>query len=168
MMRIVRSRRTSFNFGCKIQRMPRLNQLLHAQLFKTLADGGNGLRQVQVALGGASSGLAMRLRIGSVYATTGEHIGAGREAGGYGTAGHQHFNARTITVAIAVAQEQHGGSRAGGRGFALGVQKLVESWHAVNFATKIATHASRLHNLPQRRAANMPNPSDPARYVKSA
>ena len=31
MMRIVRSRRTSFNFGCKIHRMPRLNQLLNAQ-----------------------------------------------------------------------------------------------------------------------------------------
>jgi hypothetical protein len=55
----------------------------HAQLFKALADGGNGLREVQVALRRAAVGGSVRGRsIERVDATAGEHVGAGCKAGG--------------------------------------------------------------------------------------
>ncbi|MCY1539557.1 hypothetical protein D9M68_751480 [compost metagenome] len=94
-----------------------------AEFFKALADGGDGLRQVQVALCRAAGGLAVRLRVGSVDATAGEHVGAGREARRHGAACHQHFDARVGGVG-AVAQQQHGGGGAQGSGRADGVQEL--------------------------------------------
>ena len=119
----------------------------HAQLFKALADGGNGLRQMQVALRGTAAGLGVGGCIGCVHAATGEHVGTRRETGGHGAARHQDFNAPAGQIGAfggAVAQQQHGGRRAGGNGVALGVQELVESWHGVNFATKVAKHVSRV------------------------
>ncbi len=65
----------------------------HAKLFKAFADRGDGLRQVQVALGGAARRLRIRRRIGGVNAATWEHIGTGRKARRHGAPRHQHFNA---------------------------------------------------------------------------
>ena len=72
----------------------------HAQLFKALANRGNRLRQVQVALRRAAAGLRVRAGIQRVHATPGEHVGARGEARRHGAARHQHLNAR-----IAVAQQ---------------------------------------------------------------
>lgn len=53
----------------------------HAQLFKALADGSDGLGQVLVALRGAAVGGGVRLRIQWVDAPTRKHIGPGCKAG---------------------------------------------------------------------------------------
>ena len=90
-----------------------------AELFEALADGGNGLGQMQVALRGAAGGQCVRLCVGGVNAPAGEHVGAGREAGRHRAAGHQHFDALW-----AVAQQQHGGGGAHGSGRAGGVEEL--------------------------------------------
>ena len=103
----------------------------HAQLLKTFADGGNRLRQVQVTLAGAAAGLGVRSSVAGVNASAGEHIGAGREAGGHGAACHQHFEAlRTV------AQQQHGGGRTERRILALGVQELGRSDHAGHYLSR--------------------------------
>ena len=93
----------------------------HAQLFKALADGGNGLREVQVALRRSAVGGSVRLgrSIERVDATAGEHVGAGCKAGGARAPGHQHFK---TAVVRRIAQQQHGSGGAGGNGFAVGVQ----------------------------------------------
>ena len=96
----------------------------HAQLFKAFTDGGNGLRQVQVALAGAAGGVGVGRSIGRVNAAAGEHIGTRRKAGGGRAEGHEHFS-----PIQAVAQQQDGGGRARGHGFALGVQQLGRADH---------------------------------------
>ena len=97
----------------------------NAQLFKALADGGNRLRQVQVALAGAALRQAVRLGIGGVNHAAGKHISTGRETGRHGAAGHQDFDAVGT-----IAQQQHGGGWAQGRGFTLGVEELGGACHA--------------------------------------
>jgi hypothetical protein len=88
----------------------------NAQLFKAFADGGNGLRQVQVVLCGAALCHAVRLGVGGVNHAAWEHIGSGRETGRHGAACHQHFGALR-----AIAHQQHGGGWTQGRGFTLRV-----------------------------------------------
>ena len=99
-----------------------------AEFFETFADRGDGLRQVQVALGGAPAGLRMGCRVQAVDAATRKHVGAGRETGVHRAAGHQDLDALRR-----VAQQQHGGGGANGRGFALGVQELGRSDHARHY-----------------------------------
>jgi hypothetical protein len=96
-----------------------------AQLFEALADGGNRLRQVQLALGGAALRHAVRLGIGGVDAAAGKDISAGRETGRHGSAGHQDLNAIE-----AITQQQHSGGWAQGGGFTLGVEELGCACHA--------------------------------------
>ena len=97
----------------------------NAQLLKALADGGNRLGQVQVALFGAALRHAVGLSIGGVNAPAREHVGAGCKAGRHGASGHQDFE-----PARAVAQKQHGGCGAQGGGFALWVKELGCACHA--------------------------------------
>ena len=92
----------------------------NAQFFKALADGGDGLGQVLIALRRAARGVCMGLGIGGVNAAAGEHVGTGREAGRHRTARHQHLDALR-----AVAQQQHGGGGAQRRRVALRVQELA-------------------------------------------
>jgi len=87
-----------------------------AQLLEGLADGRDGLRALYTALRGAARGDALGGLVGLVDVAAGKHVGTGREAGGGGTAGHEHFDAGG-----AVAQQQHRGGRAQGRGLAGGV-----------------------------------------------
>ena len=96
----------------------------NAELFKTFADGGDRLRQVQIALRGPPRRLAVRQGIGRIDATTRKDIGAGRKTGGGRAACHQHLDA-----ALAVAQQQHGSGRQQGRRFALGIKELRASCH---------------------------------------
>jgi hypothetical protein len=96
----------------------------HAQFLKAFPDGGNRLRQVQLALAGPAGGVAMGVGVGGVDTAAGEDIGARREAGGGRAAGHEHFN-----PVGAVAQQQDGGGRAGGGGLSLGVQQLGGTDH---------------------------------------
>ena len=97
----------------------------NAQLFKALADGGNGLCQVQVALRGAALRHAVRLGIGGVNHAARKHVGAGRKTGRHRAAGHQDFDAIG-----AITQQQHGSGWAQGRGFTLGVEELGGACHA--------------------------------------
>ena len=97
----------------------------HAQLLEALADGGNRLCEVQVALAGPARRVRMRRRIGSVNSAAGKHIGARREAGGHGAARHQHLHALG-----AVAQQKHGRGGSCRGGFALRMQQLGGSDHA--------------------------------------
>ena len=76
----------------------------NAQFFKTFADRGDGLCQVQVALLGAALRHAVGLCVCGIDAAAGKDIGPGRKAGGHGAAGHQDFDALR-----AIAQQQHGG-----------------------------------------------------------
>ena len=65
----------------------------HAEFFKTLADGGNRLRQLHVALTGAARGLRMAGGVGGVNAAARKDVGAGRKTGRHGAPCHQHFDA---------------------------------------------------------------------------
>ncbi len=96
-----------------------------AQLFKAFADGGDGLRQVQVALPCAPLCQGVRLGVSGVDAAPGEHVGARRKAGAHGAAGHQDLKALR-----AVSEQQHGGCGAQGRGFTLGIKELGCACHA--------------------------------------
>ncbi len=101
----------------------------HTQLFKTLANGGDGLGEVQVALRGAAvdGGVRGRGGIERVDAAAGEHIGARRKAGRARAPGHEDFEPAVVRC---IAQQQHGGGRAGGNGFAVEVQLLGGAGHA--------------------------------------
>ena len=109
----------------------------HAQLFITFADGGNGLRAVQVALRGAAVGQRMGLGggVGRVDRAPREHIGARGKAGAGRAAGHEHFQ----HAVGGVAQQQHGGCRAGGHRLAVRMQLLVDA----DAALYAAKHAGR-------------------------
>ena len=98
----------------------------NAQFFKAFANGGDGLREVQVALRGPAQCMRMGCRIEGVNATTWEDISTRRETGRQRAPCHEHFNALR-----AVAQQQDRGSRARDGGFSLGVQKLLRSDHAL-------------------------------------
>ena len=63
----------------------------YAKLFKALPDGGNRLRQVQVALDGPPGGQRVAGGIERVHAAARKHIGARRKAGRQRAARHQHF-----------------------------------------------------------------------------
>ena len=63
----------------------------YAKLFKALPNGGNGLRQVQLALARAARGHRMAGGIERVDAAARKHIGARRKAGRQRAARHQHF-----------------------------------------------------------------------------
>ena len=97
----------------------------HAEFLETLADGGDGLRQVQVALAGAARatarGLARRRR-----------RCRRRERRRRRAQSWPSCERRVISTSMpsgAVAQQQHGGGGAGGRGLALRVKELGGSWH---------------------------------------
>ena len=96
----------------------------HAELFKALAYGGNGLRQVQRALARAARGQRVAGGIKRVDAAARKHIGARGKAGRQRAACHQHFE-----PGLAIAQQEHGGCWAGGGGRALGVEELGGSGH---------------------------------------
>ena len=96
----------------------------HTEFLEALADGRDRLRQVQVALRGAPARLAMAGGVERVDAATGEDVGAGREAGRHGTTRHEHLDA-----VGRIAQQQHGGSRSGGRRCARRVQELIGAGH---------------------------------------
>jgi hypothetical protein len=96
----------------------------NTQLFKAFANGGNGLRQVQVALRGAACGVAVGLRISGVNAAARKHIGPRRKAGRGGAARHQHFWALW-----AIAQQQHGGGGQEASGLLVGVKALGSADH---------------------------------------
>ena len=96
----------------------------HAQFLEALADGGDGLGEVFVALRGAARGVGVGSGVGRVDAAAGEHVGAGREAGGERAARHQHLDAGGR-----VAQQQHGGGGARRRGVALRMQELAGAGH---------------------------------------
>jgi hypothetical protein len=100
----------------------------HAQLFVALADRGDGLGEVEVALCRAAGADAVGLCVGGVNAAAGEHIGAGREACRHGAARHQHFDTGARRIG-AVAQQQHGGGGAQRGWCALGMQELGGSDH---------------------------------------
>ena len=68
------------------------------------------LRQVRVALVGATRGLGVAQGVQRVHAPARKHVGAGKGPGGGGAARHQHLGA-----VGAVAQQQQGGRGAGGR-----------------------------------------------------
>ena len=65
----------------------------HAQFFKTFADGGDSLRQLQVALAGPARGLRMSGGVGGINAAARKDVGAGRKTRRRGAPRHQHFNA---------------------------------------------------------------------------
>ena len=95
----------------------------HAQLFKTLADGGQCVGQRLAALRRAVRGGGMGLGRGvlRLNASAGEHVGARHEAGFVGAARHQHFK---LTVGV-IAQQQNRGRQQRGDGGARRVQELV-------------------------------------------
>ena len=106
--------------GCAISALGQQNPYF----FKAFADGGNRLRQSQIALGGAPKCVAVGLRVCRVNATAGKHISPRGKAGGHGAPGHQHLQAIG-----AVPKEQHGGRRTKGNAFALGMKELTDSAH---------------------------------------
>jgi hypothetical protein len=93
----------------------------HAQFFKAFADGGDGLGQVQVALGlgRRSPGRAppRRARRCRRRGTRRRRAQSWRSS----SAGHQHLDALGR-----VAQQQHGGGGSNGRGFALRSRKDLD------------------------------------------
>ena len=96
----------------------------HAQFLEALADGRDGLRQLQIALGRAPRRDGVRGTVGSVDAAARKHIGPRRKTRGGGAPCHQHFDA-----VGAVAHQQHRGGCTQGRGFARRVELLVLAWH---------------------------------------
>ena len=110
----------------------------HAQLFKALADRGNGLRQVQVALTGPAAGLGVCIGVGRVDAATRKHIRARGKAGSHGTACHQHLEPQR-----AIAQQQHGGRGPKGRRFALRMQELGGTDHRGDYGDVARVGCSR-------------------------
>ena len=88
----------------------------NAQFFKAFTNGGYGLRQVQIALGGPAQSLRMRACIEGVNATAWKHISARRKTGCERAPCHEDFDAL-----VGVAQQQDGGSRPCRGRFSLGV-----------------------------------------------
>ena len=96
----------------------------HTQFFKTLANGRDRLGQSGVILPGPARCDVMHLRICCVDAATGKHIGSRRETRVHGTTRHQHFQASR-----AIPQQQDGGCRQRGRGWAGRVKLKVRADH---------------------------------------
>jgi hypothetical protein len=110
----------------------------HAQFFKGLADGRDGLGALDAALGGAAGGDALGGFVGRVDVAAGKNIGARRKARGGRAAGHQHLDAGGR-----VAQQQHGGGGAHGRGLACGVNQLGEADHGVIIGSRCDARVAR-------------------------
>ena len=96
-----------------------------AQFFEALANGSDGLSEVQVALGSAAQSMRMRRSIECVNAAARKNISARCKTGCQRAPCHEHFNALR-----AVAQQQHSGGGPWQDGFSLGMQKLLRSDHA--------------------------------------
>ena len=88
----------------------------NAQLFKAFANGGNGLREVQVTLSGPAQSMCVRGSIEGINAAAWKHVGTRCKAGFERAPSHEHFNALG-----AVAQQQHCGGRPCGGGLSLGM-----------------------------------------------
>ena len=95
-----------------------------AQLFVAFADGRQRLGEPLIGLAGAALGQRVVAGVVGVDAPAGEHISAGRKAGGHGAACHQHLH-----TLGAIAQQQNRGRRPSNGGRALGMNELGGSDH---------------------------------------
>ncbi len=96
----------------------------HAQFLETLANGGDRLRQVQIALPDAAPRQGMCTGVGRIDATAGKYKSTWRKTRTSRSPGHQDLD----TIG-AVAQQQDSGGRPQRRWLALAMQELTRSDH---------------------------------------